>query len=346
MITLRLKRQKIGAKQVHRKNWQAVAKSFFSVRTFTMLLLLAFVVLLTAKPAYYLSSARRGLYLYATMVLPALFPFYFCSLMLTKIGAAKTLSSLFEKPFSVLYHTPKESAYVMLLSMLSGYPVGSACLCELYSAGALTTDDVKSISAFASTSGPAFLLGTLGSAIFDNAVAGVIVLVSHYLGAFVNGFLYKKRKTQIFSSQNSVKIQNNPDNALADSISKSTIVMLSLGGYIVLANMLVDTISLSKIDAALVSALGDNAQPIISLLFGFVEITRGCIECAECSPIIGVALATLIVSFGGLSVTFQNYFFLSNCGMKLSQVLARKTTQAILSFAFAFVFSLIFKKFL
>ena len=207
--------------------------------------IIAFMAMMLAKPDFYLNSARRGLSLFATSVLPSMFPFYFFSLLLTYIGAAKTVSTIFKNPVRLLYNAPKESAYVLILSMLSGYPVGASMTAELYTAGAITEKEAKSISAFASTSGPIFMLGTVGSAIFGDVRVGVVILVSHYLAALINGLIYRVRKTdngrhtrKALSEQSptEIKIMSNVDcdNLMSKTIANSTLSMLYVGGYIVI----------------------------------------------------------------------------------------------------------------
>ncbi len=311
-------------------------------KVFAILGLVAFMAMMIAKPAYYLDSARKGLYLFANSVLPSLFPFYFCSLLLTYMGAVKGVSMLGAKPVKVLYNTPKESAYIMLLSMLSGYPVGASTCCELYEVGALTTRDVKAISAFASTSGPVFILGTVGGAIFNDTRVGAIILASHYLASMINGLLYRKKKAQDVSTMAHTL---DVDNTLSSAITKATTSMLFVGGYIVLCGMIIDTLELVGIRNALTSLVGhDVAQPIVSVIYGLIEMTRGTIESAECTNLLlSIPLATCCITFGGASITMQNYTYLSKCKMKMGEILIRKFTQCIFStiFAFLLTFSLI-----
>lgn len=365
------------------------------------------MILMLIKPEFYLNSARRGLSLYATSVLPSLFPFYFFSLLLTYIGSAKTISAIFQKPVRVLYNAPKESAYVLMLSMLSGYPVGASMTAELYSAGVITEKEAKSVAAFASTSGPVFILGTVGTAIFNDIKVGVIILIAHYISALLNGLIFRVRdknniilrrngkrkflnlksfrqknksdtaqtniaKTQtnksgvisdsiisngvisndvisdngvvscgvISPSTANVKImsEQDVDNLMSKTISNSTLSMLYVGGYIVLCGMLVDTLSLLNIDTLILTLLGDNAgQPVVALLQGLIEMTRGSISCALCqSGHAGIALCAGIISFGGLSVTLQNYTFLSKCKMTFFEIILRKFFQSIIAFSVAF----------
>ena len=102
---------------------------------------LAFMAFMLAKPEYYLDSARKGLALFATSVLPSLFPFYFCSLLLTYSGAVGAISKLGEKPVKLMYNAPKECAYALFLSMLCGYPVVASTISELYEGGVITSRD-------------------------------------------------------------------------------------------------------------------------------------------------------------------------------------------------------------
>ncbi|MDE5601130.1 MAG: hypothetical protein K2J16_01375 [Clostridia bacterium] len=323
-------------------------------KIFACIAIIAFMVMMLAKPDFYLNSARRGLTLFATSVLPSLFPFYFFSLLLTYIGAAKTVSTIFKNPVRLLYNAPKESAYVLILSMLSGYPIGASMTAELYSAGAITQKEAKSIAAFASTSGPIFMLGTVGSAIFNDVRVGVVVLISHYLAALINGLIYRVRKTdksrRSRKSSNTetppdIRIMSNQDydSLMSKTIANSTLSMLYVGGYIVICGMLTDTVALLGVNNLLSTVFGEQvSQVLIALIYGLIEMTRGSIACAECELYkLGIALCAGIISLGGLSVTLQNYTFLSKCNMRFIDVAVRKLTQSIIAFALAYGFSFI-----
>lgn len=298
------------------------------------------MVLMLVKPDFYLQSASKGLSLFASSVLPSLFPFYFCSLLLTYTGAAHTISQLGKKPVKLLYNAPKESAYALFLSILCGYPVGASTLCELYEAGAISEEDAKTCSAFCQTAGPVFMLGTVGGAIFQNQKIGLIVLIAHYLGALLNGLLYRSKGKVSQQKYNIVKLSSvDLDSILSKTISKSTINMLCVGGYIVICGMLADTLELVGL-TTLIANLGNFSLPIKSVCYGVIEMTRGTIECANIiNPRVSIPLCTGIISLGGLSVTLQSYTFLSKCGMSLASIMLRKLTQCLISMPIAFLIS-------
>lgn len=303
-----------------------------------MLALVTFMVMMLLRPDYYLTSARRGLALFATTVLPSLFPFYFCSLVLTYSGAAEVMAKIGKKPIKLLFNSPPQGAYVLLLSVLSGYPVGASLTAELYERGVFTQKQAEGVAAYASTSGPIFILGTVGSALFDNPSVGAVILAAHYIGAFINGLIYRPRKTAK-TYENTPVVTLGYSGAMSDVISKSTINMLFVGGYIVLCGMLIDTLELVGLPSLLTSAFGaDRAQPILSILYGAIEMTRSCMQAAQCVDIkLACALACAAVSFGGLSVCLQSYTFLSRCNMPLYKILMRKVTHSAISFCIAYL---------
>lgn len=297
------------------------------------------MVMMLVDPSYYLESATRGLTLFATTVLPSLFPFFFCATLLTKIGGASVISNVLKKPVKLLFNSPPEGAYVMTLSMLSGYPVGAGMISELYRGGAITTDEAKTICAYASTSGPVFMLGTLGSAIFHNPAVGIIALSAHYLAAILNGVIFRTRKNAKRSEAHPADILGS-DNALSESITRATASMLAVGGFIVIAGMLVDT--LAKFDLLLLLSNNlppDAAQTLTALLYGLIEMTRGSLECAKIPDLqLATALAAALISFGGISVFMQSYNFLSPCKIKAREFVLRKLCQSLLTFVFAFLY--------
>ena len=303
----------------------------------------AFMIMLVVKPDYFLDSASRGLLLFATSVLPAIFPFFFCSSLRTAMGAANALSKLGAKPVRVLFNAAPEGAYVLALSMLSGYPIGAATVSDLYRRGVITEAEAKKISSFTSTSGPIFILGTVGSAIFGDPVCGAVILAAHYAAALTTGLIFRGRKNSRPERPSARIAVADTDSALQQSIASSTLAMLAVGGYIVVGNMLIDAISLTGLSSALSAAMNENAAGCLrSLIYGAVEMTRGSLEAAKIpSRTLAVAVTSAVVSFGGLSVMLQSHAFLSKCNMRFSALLARKCVQCASAFVYGLVISLI-----
>ena len=301
------------------------------------------MVMLIVRPAYFLDSASRGLLLFATSVLPAVFPFFFCASLLTALGAANSVSRLAARPVAALFRSPPSGAYVFTLSLLSGYPIGAATVADLCLNGVINRSEAKKIASFTSTSGPVFVLGTVGSVIFGDPACGALLLIAHYASALVTGLVFRGRKTT-GDGVRMLSAERDADGALSRSIASSSLAMLAVGGYIVVGNMLIDAIALSGVFESISSSCDPTAAGCVkALLSGGIEMTRGTMEAAKipCRPL-ALAVACAVISFGGLSVIMQSHAFLSKCGIPLSALLGRKAVQCVAAFILAFVFSLIY----
>lgn len=117
------------------------------------------------------SGAFSGLLLCGRVVIPSLFPFCVCSLMLMRAGAANALKRVFG--------AYGECAAVILLSMLGGYPAGAGLVKELYAAGALDRRSARLLLCCSVNAGPAFLVIAVGGGVFGSRAVGYILLFSH-----------------------------------------------------------------------------------------------------------------------------------------------------------------------
>lgn len=161
----------------------------------SVLLLFLLCLLLTA-PARYAEACIQGMALWAKAVLPALFPFLILTGLLTKLGAAQKLADRLS-PLTEKIGLPGSAAYCLLVSLLSGYPVGSRTVADLYKGGAITREQAKRMSVLCSTSGPMFLVGSVGGAMFGSAAAGAILLAAHLLaviGVYLALYFANRRK--------------------------------------------------------------------------------------------------------------------------------------------------------
>ena len=321
--------------------------------------ILLFMVLILIFPAYYMESARKSLGVFATSVLPALFPFVFLTTVLTKTGIVEDVARVFEMPFKKLFGVCPLGAYVVFSALVCGYPVGAITLSSLYENGSLSTEDVKRIVPISSMVGPVFVLGTLGSVLGDGRIA-VIVLASHYVATLLNGVLWKgvnnsrlsrartrdnkikgawelKNQTELQSLRSSNNLSIAPiSTAIGDSVSRTALSMLSVGGYILLGGLLVDTISL-------VPALYSLPNEFGAITYGLIEMTRGVIASQGITSItLKTAVATFVVTLGGVSVALQSHHFLSRCGVTIFDIILPKITQGIMAFLTAEIFSNLF----
>ena len=309
--------------------------------------------LMLAYPEYYMKATGRGLALFASNILPAMFPFLFLNTMLSNTKAIPFVNKAFEKPVNKIFGVVKEGAFVLISALICGYPVGAVTTARLYENGDISRDDVRSFLPFTSLAGPVFILSTVSS-IFGDKNVGLVVLISHYVGTFINGLLWRfvsrpraRKRNHIENGRvvlnassilSAASEKSGSHNLLGEAVTSSALSMLTVGGYIVLFGLVVDTF-------ALLPFWGD-LPAILRVVFTFpVEMTRGVVEASTLTSLpLAVGFATLSVTCGGLSVLAQQYHFLARCKCGVFDLILPKISQGILGFFSAIIFSIIIFK--
>lgn len=300
----------------------------------TAFLSLAFVF----SPARYMQSVADGLSLFVFSVLPAMFPFFFFSNLLTALGVAEDLSRYLKKPVRAMFRAPEVGGYVFLMSILSGYPVGARLVADCYERGYVDGAGAKALVAFTSTSGPLFVLGTVGQGMFGSAAIGAALLGAHYAGAILNGFFYRRRSAA-FPPCAALPRANGND-FFADGLISAVRSTLIVGGWVALFNMvivLLGDIGLIPAVGALAQKAGMNGAAAEGFFAGWVEVTRGALNLSKSGAplVVTLPLTAALVSFGGLSVTLQSLTFLGRAEIKAGYYLLTKLTHAAFSAAIA-----------
>ena len=192
--------------------------------------------LLALRPQQYSAVCMQGITLWAGAVLPALFPYFALTSMLTRMGAADKLSARLS-PAARKVKLPGCAAYCFLLSVLSGYPVGARTIADLQAQGALDSKAAARVSLLCSTSGPMFLLGSVGGAMFKDMRAGGILLASHLLGVLI---VYLVLLPFLPRLPETPALQSTPreEDVFGKSVQGAIFSILTVGGCIALFSVL------------------------------------------------------------------------------------------------------------
>ena len=289
------------------------------IAAFAVLLLFPFLLL--ASPKDYATACAEGIALWSKSVLPALFPFMVTASLLSKTGAAKISDRL--SPLMRSLKLPAASSLCIFLSILSGYPVGSRCLLDMKNTGLISEKDTTRASLICSTSGPMFLLGSVGVGMFSDLTAGFILLAAHLLGIFlVYAFSIPFSKPAQPCKVLPVSFQKS-DNVFAESVQSAVM----------------------EIPVFLFSALFSlfhQGPAAVGFVHGLLECTRGCAELAAYGGLFALPCAAFCITLGGASILAQQFAFLKPAGVKIKHFIAIKLLQALLSFCLCLLFQAIF----
>ncbi len=312
-----------------------------------MLLAAALVLLaaVVALPSQSVDVAKNALLLWIQAVVPALLPFFIGASLLDKSGAADFLAVLFSGFTRRIFRCSGYASYSFILSMLSGYPMGAKLISQFVLEGKMDRSEAARAAAFCSTSGPLFMLGTLGALMLGNVNAGIVIAISHYTGAFMNGIIFNlgykmpeipdKRKALVRALEAYKKRSSESPafgTALSESIRDGMSAMFLICGTIMVFAVLAEALSVSGVLSWLSKLLFFMPDQLAQAsLWGVVEMATGSRILADIQvslPVI-VSVMSFIVSFGGLSVHAQTLAFLSGAGISRKKYLLAKLLQGV-----------------
>ena len=303
-------------------------------KIFITLLISIIIVALIINPKHYMEITLNALIVWATLLVPSLFPFFFFTRIFSSLNLTQPIAKLLNPATKKLYKCSGSSGYIFTMSILSGYPVGSKITADLYENGSISESEIKTITAFTSNSGPMFILGTVGIGMLLSRTAGIIIFISHILGALINGFIYKRQN----GKEIKIKcLQNENKDTLTESMYNSIQSILMVGGYVVicfvLSNILIDLKIFNPIAIAIENIFKIDRNIIVNILSGLIEMTNGClsISSTNLSLQIKTIMCCFLISFGGISTLLQAMSFLKKCGVSYKLFIIQKITHSIIS---------------
>lgn len=280
-------------------------------------------VLMVVFPSIALCSARKGISLWLSNVLPALLPFFICANFLQDIGVIRIFRS---------------GVFPFVMSVLSGYPMGAKIVGDLWRGGEISQREAMRLMSFCSTSGPAFMVGAVGAGMLGSGMLGGIIAAAHYAGAFLNGLLYTRLLGRGDTPAGAVSCGVGKAKGLQESFTDAILLSFrSLGivlAYIVLFMFVTDFLHMCG-----GFSLIESMQMRV-LAKGFFEMTVGCGAAAECTGAaesVKCVMCAAIMSWGGLSVLGQTMSMLSGTGIPAGYLVVSKITHSLFAAAAAFL---------
>lgn len=265
-------------------------------------------------PSETLLSAQKGIALWAGNILPALLPFFICVGVLNGAGVSLFL--------------PK-CAYVFLMSVFSGYPMGARIIGDMRRKGYISLHEAKQLLPLGSTTGPAFIFGAVGAGMFGSLKAGSIIAAAHYTAVFITAGVMKiyaskdikpvvirymesndSYKQRCEGAMKEVKILEMLTEAILEALKSLGIILAYIVMFIFVTDMIQKACVFTEIGNPFMSAC----------LKGVLEMTVGCaaISNTDIAFEFQIAAAAFMISFGGFSVIGQSMSMLADSGISFS----------------------------
>ena len=282
----------------------------------------ALLILLVTASDGAVAGAKGSLATCGGIIIPCLFPFFVVSYLAGNLGLPAFLGNKLRKPMALLFGTSGTGAGIFVLGILGGYPLGAAVIADHIRRGDISLQEADRLLTFCNNSGPSFLIGAIGVGVFHSAPAGVLLYAVHLLSAIIAGLFLSGSGTAEFTPAPILIASANLSSALPEAISKATLQILQICGYVIFFGAVAGTLEdLGMFSAIYGSAAAYTSLPLQTcraLCMGLLELGCGigAMAGAPISPQT-LTICSLLTGFGGLSVCMQTAGVLSDTGIKL-----------------------------
>lgn len=339
---------------------------FSNVKHFFLICIVFFLVINIIKyPEQTFDAAKLGVDTWFNIVFPALLPFFIGAELLIGLGVVNFLGILLEPIIRPLFNVSGEGAFVLAMSITSGYPIGVKLITQLRNQGRFHKFEAQRLLSFCSTSGPLFMISAVSIGMFHNPQLGTTIALSHYLGAIMTGILFRfyKFKYKNTPSQNTQKsyikrafhemfkaVQNSEQtfgSLLGNAVKNSVEALFVIGGFIILFSVIIRLLTI----IGFINIISTSIQNFLcsfhlkqsiytALVSGIFEMTMGCKLLSETSGMSFTSqavLATMIISWSGFSIHAQAANLISKTDLNTGIYIFSKFIHAIFSGFFVLI---------
>lgn len=305
-----------------------------------------------------LPAIKSGLTLWATSVVPSLFPFFVATELLMHTNIISKLGMFFNKYMKPLFNIRGEGSFPFIMGIISGYPIGAKIATSFRKNNICSKEECERLLSFTNNSGPLFIIGTVGILMYKNTSIGILLFITHILACLSVGFIFrfwkKNKYSKDYTSDNTITSKktnyatfSNLGEILAESITSSISTILLIGGFVVIFSSVISILKssgflniITLIFAPLFKFLHIDTQFIQGLFTGFLEITNGInyisnIACKKIS--INIIITAFLLGFGGISVLLQVLSITSKTDLSIKPYIYGKLLHGILAAFYTFI---------
>ncbi len=285
------------------------------------------IVLIILFPELCTQGAKRGLLICGNVIIPSLFPFMVCVLILMRLKFMTPMFKFVSSFCNSVFGQSTDMFGAMVLSMLGGYPIGAKLIKELYTQGKINNKTANIMMVYCVNAGPAFITLAVGVGVFSSKEIGYILLLSHIFATLINALLVSKftrNNTLITCTKEKVDLKFTDNFVLSTGDASASI--LKICAFVIV---------FSVINSYLVYFSKDLT--IFKYMVYFTEVT------SAVTLTNNLIFVSFLLGFAGISIWFQLFSILKDISInRLLFILGRLmhgTISAIITFLLLKIFN-------
>lgn len=308
-----------------------------------MSLLIFIGIEILTESSYILDTVGYSFSIWKNNLFPALFPFFVLSEILVNYGFVELVGELFKPLMTKAFKVSPNSAFIFIMSIISGFPSNAKYTKNLYEQGLINEKEASKILMFTHFSNPLFILGTISLLFLQNYKAGLIVLICHYITNIIIGIMVRNKiYTYNIEEKTSIKqaILKMHNKRINNNKPLGTIITNSLVNSINSLLLILGVVTMFLIITTILDKHFHLNIYLKTFISGLFEMTQGLkhVSILDISLKWKSVLTSIIISFGGLSVHTQVLSIISDTKIKYLPFLLARIIHALLSGILVFIF--------
>ena len=141
-------------------------------------LIILFIYLgIFVNPNLIIESGIKSITIFKEKLFPSIFPFFVLASLLLELGIANKLSIKLNPIFKRIFHVEGNSSFIILVSIISGFPSGSKYITNSYKENTINKETANYLLTFTHFANPLFVLGTCGIILNSLSLAYKILII-------------------------------------------------------------------------------------------------------------------------------------------------------------------------
>ncbi len=329
------------------------------------LAVLILIIGIVIFPVEAISAAKEGIDIWIDILVPSLLPFIVGASLIVDLKVIDIIGFIINPITKLVFNVSGKGALVFAISTISGYPVGAKLASELRIKEQISQTEAQRLVSFCSTSGPLFIIGSVGTGMFKDSALGYLMIICHYLGTITVGLLFRNygweslpenKKTLKANIKNVVETKNSNSNffvMFGNAVYNGVNTLLTIGGFVIIFSVVFRVLTLFNIIHIIsfiihipLSVLGITEELCNAFISGIFEMTIGCSNISQAmgsSEQIKATLASFLIGFSGLSILSQCCTFFAKTDINIRLYISSKLLHGLFAAVFLFLLYPIFK---
>ncbi len=272
---------------------------------FVVIIILIYVALIIVFSKDISASVLSAIKKCMTVIIPSLYIF----MIISDFIITSNIYVLLAKPFSIIsryiFRIPEQLFPIYLISNIGGYPVGAKLISDLFEENKINYKTAETMMTYCYFSGPAFIIGIVGTNIFSDIKTGVLIfislLITNIIIAVIMGLNREIPVKSTYTPELNITFNNFIKSVYSGGISLfyiCTIIIFFSSIICIVEKCGVISFLAGKINNYTNLEYNDG----ISIIKTFMEISNISLFDAD---IKNLPIITALLSFGGLCIILQ-----------------------------------------